>query len=274
MGVLSRCLLNFAAIMKIVLIGAGNLATHIGGALQRAGHEMTQVYSRTIEAAAELAEKLGASHTNCIEMIVRDADVYIFAVTDAALTEIIHEVCNGRENGLMLHTSGSTPMDCFRGMAKRYGVLYPLQTFSKCHEIEFTNVPLFIEGCDAQVEREIDLLADGISHNHRHLDSANRRYLHLSAVWACNFVNHCYDIAAGILGQRDIPFDVLLPLIDETAAKVHRLPPNKAQTGPAVRFDENIIRSQAQLMSGDSRLKDLYERMSTSIHQRNKKQQS
>lgn len=98
------------------------------------------------------------------------------------------------------------------------------------------------------------------------MSSDDRRYLHLAAVWGCNFVNHCYEVCAEILRQHGLPFDVMLPLIDETAAKVHELPPAKAQTGPAIRFDENVIRAQANLMRGNPMLKDLYERMSLSIH--------
>lgn len=108
-------------------------------------------------------------------------------------------------------------------------------------------------------------LAGDLSDNVRYATSEQRKYLHLSAVWACNFTNHCYAIAAEILQKHDIPFSVMLPLIDETARKVHELSPKEAQTGPAVRFDENVIRAQAQLLKSDPLVKDLYERMSLSI---------
>lgn len=112
-------------------------------------------------------------------------------------------------------------------------------------------------------------LAKSLSQHVRPLGSDQRKYVHLAAVWACNFVNHCYDVAADVLARQHIPFDVLLPLIDETARKVHELPPGEAQTGPAIRYDEHVIREQSQLMRLNPLEKDLYERLSVSIHQKN-----
>ena len=113
-------------------------------------------------------------------------------------------------------------------------------------------------------------LAQSVTRRVYPLSTADRKYLHLSAVWACNFVNHCYDIAAGILAAHHLPFDVMLPLIDETARKVHSLSPHDAQTGPAVRYDENVIAAQSALMADDPELQQLYELLSKSIHRQAK----
>lgn len=255
--------------MKIAIIGAGNLATHLGRALLENGHDILQVYSRTMQSALALAQQVGGTPINNIDYLTYQADVYIVSISDAALPELIPNICRGREEHVFLHTAGSIPMDVFKGITLHYGVLYPLQTFSKDREIDFREVPCFVEGNDASTLRVITSLAESVSKYVEPMNSEDRKYLHLSAVWACNFVNHCYDVASEVLEKRHIPFNVLLPLIDETAQKVHNLSPKQAQTGPAKRYDQNVIRAQAQLMKPDPLLKDLYERMSVSIHRRN-----
>lgn len=257
--------------MNIALIGSGNLATHLGKSLHAAGHDIVQVYSHTMENASVLATTVGGAPTNNIENIVSTADVYILALKDSVLPDIIPQICKGKEKKLFFHTAGSMPMHIFQGMCLHYGVLYPMQTFSKSREVSFMEIPVFIEGNDEFAQEKIHELAGSISEKIYYLTTENRKYLHLSAVWACNFANHCYDIAAEILEKNSIPFDVMLPLIDETAQKIHTLSPREAQTGPAVRYDENVIRSQAALMKDNPLLKDLYERMSLSIHRHQKK---
>ena len=159
------------------------------------------------------------------------------------------------------------PLSIFDGMALHYGVFYPMQTFSKSREVDFKVIPCFIEGNDDYATKTLHELVSSISDRVYELSSDDRRYLHLAAVWACNFTNHCYEVSAEILEHHGIPFDVMLPLIDETAAKVHSMAPADAQTGPAIRFDENVIRAQAALMRDNPLQKDIYERLSMSIHQ-------
>lgn len=248
------------------MIGAGNLATNLGKALQNAGHDIVQVYSRTWEHAQQLATIIGGAATDDLDSIVDTADVYIFSLKDSALGDVVPKVSKGKAEKLMIHTAGSMPMSCFEGMAVHYGVLYPMQTFSKQREVDFRSIPCFIEGNDSLAKQNIRALAESISGRVYEMSSDDRRFLHLAAVWACNFTNHCYEVSAEILRKHDVPFDVMLPLIDETAAKVHGMEPIDAQTGPAVRFDDNVIRAQAALMRDNPILKDLYERMSMSIH--------
>lgn len=253
--------------MRIILIGSGRLATHLGPALCRAGHEVVQVYSRTLESAQALARLTKSEAVTDLQQVVRDADVYICAVKDDVLPTLLPTLCKGREDALFLHTAGSVPMDIFRPYARHYGVLYPMQTFSKERQLDFSEIPVFIEADSAATFNVVETLASSVSANVRPLSSDDRRYLHLSAVFACNFVNHCYDLAGTMLEEHGIPFDTLLPLIDETARKVHELSPREAQTGPAVRYDQEVIRRQADMLSGLSR--DIYELMSKSIHERN-----
>lgn len=256
--------------MKIVLIGAGNLATNLGVALQKAGHDVMQVYSRTMESAVLLANQLNCACTNDVDKIIHDAEVYIVSVKDSALEELVQKVCKGREESVFVHTAGSMPMDVFKGFAKHYGVLYPMQTFSKSKLLDFNAIPCFVE---AESEASLGLLktmCGSISHRVIEMMSDKRRYLHLAAVFACNFANHCYAIAADVLEQHGIPFDVMLPLIDETAQKVHTMAPVDAQTGPAVRYDENVMDKHLGLLDKSTNYEEIYKLMSKSIHERSK----
>ena len=251
--------------MKIVLIGAGNLATHLGKALHAAGHDMVQVFSRTMQSAETLASLLDAEPLTDMAQVRDDADVYIFSVKDSALEQLISQLCGG-EKKVFLHTAGSMPMSVFREKALHYGVLYPMQTFSKQREVDFSIIPCFIEANDEFALKQIEGLAGQISHRVYQLSSEDRKYLHLSAVFACNFANHCYAASQELLQQHGIPFDVMLPLIDETAAKVHGMTPKEAQTGPAVRYDENVIGKQIRLLENQPYFQKIYDCMSKSIH--------
>lgn len=252
--------------MKIVLIGAGNLSTHLGKALHAAGHDMVQVFSRTMQSAETLASLLDAEPLTDMAQVRDDADVYIFSVKDSALEQLVSQLCGG-EKKVFLHTAGSMPMSVFRGKALHYGVLYPMQTFSKQREVDFSIIPCFIEANDEFALKQIEGLAGQISHRVFQLSSEDRKYLHLSAVFACNFANHCYAASQELLQQHGIPFDVMLPLIDETAAKVHGMTPKEAQTGPAVRYDENVIGKQIQLLENQPYFQKIYDCMSKSIHE-------
>ena len=219
------------------------MATHMGKALLKAGHKVVSVNSRTL---AELPQ---------------DADVYIIAVKDSALQEVISKVTKGREGQLFLHTAGSMPLSVFEGYADNAGVLYPMQTFSMDREVDFREIPLFIEGADPRIRA----VAESLSAHVYELSTADRKYLHLAAVFACNFANHCYTLAADVLQKKGLPFDVMLPLVDETARKVHELHPTEAQTGPAVRGDQNVMQAQAALLDGKA--KEIYELLSQSIQE-------
>lgn len=250
--------------MKIGMIGAGNLASHLAPALQAAGHEIVAVYSRTQASADALAAKVGAPAWVSVEQLP-EADVYIFSVRDDALQMLADEFCPRHSEALFLHTAGSMPMAVFEAVARRYGVLYPMQTFSKSRAVDFRCIPCFVEGCTPEVCAEVEALAAQISDTVMPLDSDKRRALHLAAVFACNFANHCYAEAARLVEGVGIPFSTFLPLIDETAAKVHELSPVQAQTGPAVRFDRKVMQRQLELL-GDPGAKRIYEAMSEQIH--------
>ena len=248
--------------MRIVILGAGRVATHMAKALHKNGHKIDAVWSRTIESAQRLARVVDSSPVNDISVLPTDADAYIIAVKDSALQEVIAKATKGRETRLFLHTAGSMPLSVFDGYTENGGVFYPMQTFSMEREVDFRAIPLFIEGTDARIRQ----LAESISEHVYELSSDDRKYLHLAAVFACNFANHCYTLAAEVLEKKGLPFDVMLPLVDETARKVHELHPKEAQTGPAIRGDKNVMAAQAALL--DSRMQAIYKLMSESIQEK------
>ena len=252
--------------MRIVFIGSGNLATHLSLALQAVGEDIAQVFSRTEEHAKELAEKLGCNYTVNIDEIEKNADIYIFSVKDDAISGIAAAVCKNTSDAVFVHTAGSVPMDVFKDYAMHYGVLYPMQTFSKARRVDFRPIPCFIEGSNEQTLDLIRHLAESISNQVVLADSEKRRKLHLAAVLACNLTNHCYRLAERVLQEEQIDFSLYLPLIDETAKKVSEMSPRDAQTGPMVRYDVNVMNRQLELLS-DERTRQIYRLMAESIHE-------
>ena len=192
------------------------------------------------------------------------------AVKDAVLADVVSEACRGREEKVFAHTAGSMPIDIFNGQARHYGVLYPMQTFSKQRKVDFRLIPVFTEYNDAKANSLITALANSLSDKVTALSSADRRHLHLAAVFACNFANHCFSLAADVMERHGMTFDMLLPLIDETVEKVHEMHPLRAQTGPAIRYDENVLSRQRSLLDGDDLAQTIYDTMSKSIHEKSK----
>ena len=233
--------------MRTVLIGRGRLATNLEHALLSAGHEVVSINSRTLES------------------LPLEADVFVVAVKDAALSDVIRAATKGRESQLFVHTAGSMPMDMFAGLTAHYGVFYPMQTFSKERLVDFNDISVFLEtNDDASMER-LKMLSTTLTTHIYELDSEGRKHLHLAAVFACNFVNHCYALSAEVLAAKGLPFSVMLPLVDETAQKVHELTPREAQTGPAVRGDQNVMQMQANMLADNPAVKQIYEALSNDI---------
>lgn len=234
--------------MNIVIIGKGNVATNLHYAFQKKGVACQMVSSR--EGLAEIPE----------------ANVYIYAVKDEALAAVIAEV-KGKDKAMHLHTSGSMPMSVFGADKPHAGVFYPFQTFSKARMIEdFSTVPVFFEARGIDDISAVYSLALSITSHVYETTQHDRERLHIAGVYACNFTNLMYTMAAELLRNTHIPFSALLPLIDETAAKIHTLHPKDAQTGPARRGDENIMTHHLSLLTEQQRI--LYTMLSEEIRRR------
>jgi predicted short-subunit dehydrogenase-like oxidoreductase (DUF2520 family) len=252
---------------RIALIGAGNVATHLGKAWQQAGCTVVQVYSRTEQSASELATCLCVPFVTSLDEVCTDADIYVVAVKDAVLQELIPVLVKGREAALFVHTAGSMPMAVWQGVAPRHGVLYPMQTFSKARKVDFASVSFFVEANHQADKEALKELAGALSPKVYEATSAQRTYLHMAAVFACNFANHMYTLSARLLEKNGLPFDAMLPLIDETARKVHGLHPHDAQTGPAIRGDENVMGKHLAMLSDEPEVKEIYRIISNSIQE-------
>lgn len=235
--------------MNIVIIGKGNVATNLDYAFRKKGITCQMVSSR---------EELDLLPT---------ANVYIYAVRDEALSQVVAQVVN-KEKALHLHTSGSMPMSVFGADKPHAGVFYPFQTFSKARLIEdFSTVPIFFEARGIDDITAVYSLALTITNHVYETTQHDRERLHVAGVYACNFTNLMYTFAAELLKDTHIPFSALLPLIDETAAKIHTLAPCAAQTGPARRGDENVMRHHVEILP-NADMRDLYQRLSEEICKR------
>ena len=251
--------------MNIVFVGAGRLATQFANSLHDAGHSVLAVFSRTLTHASELCARVGGIPTDTVAHLPLGADAYIVAVTDAALPALVSQLIEHGVRCPVFHTAGSMPIAVLHGFP-HHGVIYPMQTFSKERVVDFSHLPVFIETNDDISADVAHCLAASVSNQVHSLDSDSRRYLHLAAVFACNFSNHCYSLAAAILERYGIGFEVMLPLIEETAQKVRTMAPRQAQTGPAVRYDENVIAAQHRLLEDAPMMQQVYDVMSRSIH--------
>lgn len=249
--------------LSFCIIGAGNLATHLAKSLNSHGFSISQIYSRTVSSAKALADELNTSYTTSLNNIDPSADIFIVAIKDSAFDGVLPKI--NFNNKLLVHCSGSTPLSVLEKYSKNYGVFYPLQTFSRNRNVDFASIPIFIESNSNDNEKKLIEIARGISNTVSVLDSEKRLNLHISAVFACNFVNHLYTISSEILKSCGIPFDVLKPLIVETALKVQEIQPVLAQTGPAIRFDEKIISLHLERLSENNDYRELYNSISKSI---------
>nr|WP_319569552.1 DUF2520 domain-containing protein [uncultured Draconibacterium sp.] len=249
--------------LKICVVGAGNLATQLSEALAQTGYKIVQVYSRTEESAKQLADRLQTNFTISTESITAEADIYFVALKDSAVDQVLSKVEFGDK--LLVHCSGSLPMNILSSYSDNYGVFYPLQTFSKNRKVDFKKIPIFLEASSEENLNILEEIAHEVSESVTRLNSEKRKSLHIAAVFACNFANHCYAMAAKYLESKDLSFEILRPLIMETAQKVQELHPKDAQTGPAIRFDENIINAHLNELNEMPDLQELYNSISKSI---------
>lgn len=235
---------------RIVIIGAGNMATQLAIALDNARCKIIQIYNRTLAAAIELQRQLQqeVAVTNDISAISNDATLYLFSVSDNALPLLVEKIHGN--NALWVHTAGSMEADVFKDKTPHYGVLYPMQTVHKTRKTDWHGVPIFIEASDEEAIRRIKAIATRISEHVIRCDSTQRKAVHLAAVFACNFSNHMYAIAARLLEAQGLSFDVMKLLIRETEMKAEQMAPLDAQTGPAIRHDQNVMEKHLALLKG------------------------
>jgi len=257
---------NFAEKMKrVVIIGSGNVATNLAHGLASRCC-VTQIYSRQLAHARELADAIGCPNsTDNLEALIPDADAYIIAVRDDAIADVIKVT---RDNGaLWVHTSGSKPIDLFVGHRAHYGVLWPMQSFSRELVIPLDEVHFFAEASDADTLNNLLALGALLSNHVIPADSEQRRWLHVASVFSCNFANHMWSLADELLKEQGLPFEALKPLIRTTVEKLDCLSPAQSQTGPAIRHDSQVIERHLSMLDGDKY--EIYRLLTESIMNRN-----
>ena len=254
------------------MIGAGNVATNFAMILHEGEKKIVSVYSRNIENARLLADKVSAEYTNDLKSLPTDADVYIIAVSDSAIKEVVSKL--SITDGLLLHTAGSVDMNVLKDItckvsAINYGVLYPLQALSMNIVGDFYNkVPLYIEANNAESLEKLTVLAKELSAQVKVINSDDRKVIHLAAVFVNNFTNYMYVAAGRLLKEKDLPFSMLMPIISETVKILERSGADsipEVLTGPAVRKDMETIRKHIDLLKDFPDLKRVYETITQNI---------
>jgi len=248
--------------MEIVIVGTGNTATILGRKLKAAGHRIAQVYGRDAHAASKLAYELGTESTNYWSVVNRNADIYILAVSDIAIEEVLHELKLPERT--IVHTAASVSKKILENNAAHYGVFYPLQSLKK-EAGWLPDIPVIIDASDEATLHLLDTLAHSISDTVVTADDDQRLKLHLAAVFCNNFVNHIYTLMEKYCYLEGIDFNLLIPLIRETSLRVESVTPASAQTGPAIRNDQPTIQRHMLLLEKYPELKTFYELFTKSI---------
>ena len=234
---------------RVVIVGSGNLAEALAQAVARSGLQLVQLFARNA-ARGEAVAALAGTQWTADPARLADADIYLISVSDKAVGEVA---------------------DALPAHARR-AVFYPLQTFTKGRSVDFSQIPLFLETDDESLRPALEAFARRLSHTVVWADSACRAKVHLAAVFACNFVNHMYAVGEGIVRSAGLPFDILKPLLAETAAKaLDAASPADVQTGPAVRNDLPTMARHRALLAAAPRLENIYSIISNNIWEISKK---
>jgi predicted short-subunit dehydrogenase-like oxidoreductase (DUF2520 family) len=251
--------------MDIVIIGSGNVAAVLGRKFKAAGHNILQIYSRNNVAASALAYEFDTESTNYKTLINKNAEVYIIAVADDAINDVVTEL---RLPGkVVAHTAASVPKEILKTVTDHYGVFYPLQSLRK-EMAELPDIPVFFDGSDDIAKLKLEQLAHSIAKVKVVLaNDADRMKLHVAAVVVSNFTNHLYVLAEEYCRQESLDFKQLLPLIEETALRIKNTSPKLAQTGPAIRHDKETIQKHIEILKNHPQLKNLYVLLTESIQQ-------
>lgn len=252
---------------QIVIIGAGNVATNLASVFHKNITKNIHIHSRSEKSAKRLADKLQVPYSFKFEGIPVNSALYVISVNDDAVYELSQNTILKEkiENNLAVHTAGSIPATVLKTLSKNYGVFYPLQTFSKTKILNFKNIPICLEANSGFNYNTLYKYASQISENVRNINSEQRKYIHLAAVFANNFSNRILGIAEEILTEKDIDFNILHPLIEETFNKIKTKKPSEIQTGPAARDDKKVLKMHLELLKNKPDLQKIYSFVSNNI---------
>lgn len=252
--------------MKITIIGAGNVGTHLGLALYEAGCDILQVYSRQISKARSLAERTDATPIHQLTAISNESELCLIAVKDDAIEAVAQSLATCLPSTTLLaHTSGATPSGILAEAWSKWGVFYPLQTLSKGQPADFTQIPMCIDGATPEISQALQQLAGRISHQVHLVNDEQRATLHLAAVFINNFTNAMLQASHSLTEEAQLPRDILRPLLQTTIQKGTRQEPREAQTGPAIRRDQQTIERHLGQLANHPELSAVYKAITTYI---------
>jgi predicted short-subunit dehydrogenase-like oxidoreductase (DUF2520 family) len=248
---------------NISFAGAGRVAGALCSIMYSVSCNIELIVSESEKNGISLADLCGASWSP--ELVFPDStDIIIVSVPDNRLENVLHKIIC-RSETLVVHTAGSIGLDIFPEHIKKKGIFYPLQTFSTARNVDFEGLPFFLESSDDRSSKILKELAESIGGKVYYADTANRRKLHLAAVFVCNFTNHMLSLGKELALNAGFTFDVLKPLIEETISKAIDIGPENSQTGPAVRHDQNTIEKHLKLLSFSAELQKIYRDLTKSI---------
>ena len=248
--------------MNIVLLGSGNTATVLAKLMVAKQHSIVQVWSRTLTNAHELTTKVGGIAFEFLNDITKEADLYIIAVADDAVGTVAAQL--QLKNKIIVHTAGSVSKEFLQNTSANYGVLYPLQSLRREME-EIPEIPFFIDANSKEVKVLLYDFAKELSRSVAFANDAERLHMHLAAVVVNNFTNHLYAVAENFCSEKQLHFQMLMPLIKETAMRLTQVSAKDAQTGPARRGDRATINKHLHLLKENKKLQFIYQTLSNSI---------
>lgn len=252
-------------IKKITIVGAGNVGHNFGKGFKNAGYIIHEVFSKTQKSASLLGHSLSCDYTTDLSALKKDTDLILLAVNDDVLESVISQI--KIKDKLIIHTSGSTPISVFEAHKfSNYGILYPVQSFSKNETESLEPIPFCVEGNNDKTSEMLYSLARSVSRKVYAMDSEKRKSLHVAAVFANNFSNHMFHIADDLLRSHDISFEVIRPLLEKTASKIHSERPKDVQTGPAARNDRKVIEEHLKYLEHNKDYQELYRKITDSIY--------
>ncbi|MFC3415991.1 Rossmann-like and DUF2520 domain-containing protein [Algoriphagus hitonicola] len=251
---------------RIAIIGAGNVAWHLAPALEEAGHEITEVYARTSEAAKEVTKRLYTTEPKLdLDFSESRAEIFILAIKDDTVAEVADSIILP-EGSILVHTSGTLPLEILSYSSASFtGIFYPLQSFTAGQKMDLSEVPFLIESSDQEVLQKLKKMAKSISNQCFIVRSKDRKAIHVAAVFASNFSNHMIRISEEIMQRQGLDFEMMKPLIVETISKSLQIGAKKAQTGPAIREDYETLEDHFRFLNFNPELAEIYRLISQDI---------
>lgn len=250
---------------KIAILGAGNVGYHFAWHLHNAGHRIVQIFSRHLPSAKFIGNLMDIPCTTTVSEITGEAEIYLICVNDDSIGEVSAQLQLGDK--IVAHTSGAVPMKILQGVSSNYGIFYPLLTLLRNISVDFSVMPICLNGANDHTTNILTDLAGTLTKNIVVVDDEKRLAIHIAAVFANNFTNYLYSVSQIILEKAGLSFEILKPLINETVRKIQNHDPLNVQTGPAIRNDDHTIERHLEYLNQDGKFSEVYKILTANIQE-------